>query len=222
MHTIAVIDDNGQAAEAVGYTLEDAGFTPWIFPGTAETAEAAAIKIQENADAAICDHRLSPLGLANFDGAELAAILIEKQIPAVLISQFVSQDYDVSIRRWRAKVPSLICRDEFRAETIKDALELCRREISGEIFPERRKHRTLLRIADIQNEANEQVIDAILPAWNRQRAVRFPLTMVPKKHHHLVQKGQYLIAYVNLGALRPEDLFLEEFEPPLPLDETFA
>lgn len=220
MKTIAVIDDNAQAAEAVGYAVEDAGFTPWIFPGTAGTVAFAADKIRENADAAICDHRLSPLGFANFDGAELAAALIDKKIPTVLISQFVNQDYDVSIRRWRARVPSLLCRDECSAETIKDALELCRREISGEVFAERRRHRTLVRIADIQNEGGEMVIDAILPAWNRQRAVRFPLSIVASPLHHLVKEGEYLIAYVNLGALNPEDLFLEEFEQPISLDES--
>lgn len=222
MTTIAIVDDNAQAAEAVRYAVEDAGFTPWIFPGKGGTVENAVIRIKENAQAAICDHRLSTLGFANFDGAELAARLIGDNIPAILISQFVNQDYDVSIRRWRAKVPSLISRDECRPETIKDALELCRREMNGEIVSGRRKHRTLVRIADIQNEAGEQVIDAILPAWNRLRAVRFPATLIPSQLHALLAKGEYLIAYVNLAAARPEDLFFEGFEKPLPLDESSA
>jgi DNA-binding NarL/FixJ family response regulator len=222
MTTVAIIDDDTQAANAVRYNVEDAGFTPWMFPGRAETLDGALNQIKENAQAAICDHRLSPLGLANFDGAELAARLIADQIPAVLISQFVNQDYDVSIRRWRAKIPSLLSRDECRPETIKDALELCRREISGEIFAGRRKHRTLLRIADMQTEGNEEVIDAILPAWNRQRAVRFPAILIPSHLRRHLENGVYLIAYVNLAATRPEDLFLESFEQPSPLDENSA
>jgi CheY-like chemotaxis protein len=220
METIAIVDDNAQAAEAVGYAVEDAGFTPWIFPGKGGTVENAVSKIKENAQAAICDHRLSTLGFANFDGAELAARLISNNIPAVLISQFVDLDYGVSIRRWRAKCPSLLTRDECRPETIKDALELCRREMRGEIVSGRRKHRTLVRIADKQNEGDEQVIDAILPAWNRLRAVRFPVTLIPSELHVLLEKGEYLIAYVNLAATRPEDLFFEGFEKPLPLDES--
>jgi hypothetical protein len=219
MNTVAIIDDNEQTAEAVCYTVEDAGFTPWIFPGKGGTVESAVTIIKNHAQAAICDHRLSPLGFANYDGAELAARLISEKIPAILISQFVNQDYDVSIRRWRAQVPSLLSRDECRPETIKDALELCRREISGEIVPGRRKHRTLLRIADTQTEGGEPVIDAILPAWNRLRAVRFPVTLVPPELHSLLKKGEYLIAYVNLAATRPEDLFFEGFEKTLPLDE---
>jgi hypothetical protein len=134
----------------------------------------------------------------------------------------VNQDYDVSIRLWRAKVPSVLSRDECRPETIKDALELCRREMSGEIVTGRRKHRTLVRIADMQNEADQEVIDGILPAWNRQQAVRFPITLVPMRLRHYLKKGAYLIAYVNLAATRPEDLFFEGFEKPLPLDESEA
>jgi hypothetical protein len=222
MTTVAIVDDNAQAAEAVRYAVEDAGFTPWMFTGKSRSVGWAVKKIKENAQAAICDHRLSTLGLANFDGAELAARLISGKIPAVLISQFVNQDYDVSIRRWRAKVPSLLSRDECRPETIKDALELCRREISGEIVPGRRKHRTLVRIADLQQEAGQQVVDAILPAWNRQRAVRFQATLVPSRLSRYLKKGQYLIAYVNLAAKQPEDLFFERFEKPIPLDESSA
>ena len=48
MTTIAVVDDNAQAAEAVGYTLEDAGFKPWIFHGKGGTVESAVGKIKEN------------------------------------------------------------------------------------------------------------------------------------------------------------------------------
>ncbi len=219
MTTIAIVDDNAQAAEVVRYAVEDAGFNPWIFPDKGQTVEWVARKIKDNAQAAICDHRLSPLGFANFDGAELAARLIRDDIPAVLISQFVSQDYDVSIRRWRALVPSLLSRDECRPETIRDALELCRREMSGEVRAGRRKHRTLLRIADKQNEGGEEVIDAILPAWNRLQAVRFPVTLIPPDLHDRLEKGAYLIAYVNLAATRPEDLFLKDFEAPRTLDE---
>jgi hypothetical protein len=222
MKTIAIVDDNAQAAQVVSYHVEDAGFIPWHFPGKGGTVENAVKKIKDNAEAAICDHRLSTLGFASFDGAELAARLIVENIPAVILSQFVDLDYGVSIRRWRANCPSLLTRDECRPETIKDALELCRREMNGEIVSGRRKHRTLVRIVDKQNEGEEQVIDAILPAWNRLRAVRFPATLVPVDLHPLLEKGEYLIAYVNLAATRPQDLFFRDFEKPLPLDESSA
>ena len=113
----------------------------------------------------------------------------------------------------------MLSRDDCRAETLKDALELCRREIQGEIVSERRKHRTLLRVMDTQTEGGETVIDAIIPAWNRNVAVRFPSGIVPPQLHSQLEKGAYLIAYINLAATRSEDLYLRDFEAPSPLDE---
>ncbi len=150
------------------------------------------------------------------------ARLIHNKLPAVLISQFINQDYDVSIRHWRAKLPSVLSRDEFRADTLTAGLEQCRKEIAGEVTPDRRPHRVLFQIADIQNEANQRVVDAIIPSWSRQAAVRFPVAIVPKRLQSSLKKGKYMIAQVNLGARRPEDLFFDRFEKvPTPRDALF-
>src|SRR6185295_6492974 len=101
------------------------------------------------------------------------------KFPAILISQFVDQDYDVSIRHWRARLPSVLSRDEFRADTFAAGLEICRKEIRGELTPQRRRHRVLIKVVDIQNEANQKVVDAIIPSWSRKTAVRFPFAIVP-------------------------------------------
>ena len=178
--------------------------------------------ILRGAEAAVCDHRLRPQGFAKFDGAELVAFLISKSLPAILISQFVDQDYDVSIRHWRAKLPSVLSRDEFRADTFAAALEICRKEIRGVLTPQRRRHRVLIRIVDIQNEANQRVVDAIIPAWSRKTAVRFPFAIVPLRLRARLKKNGYLIAQVNLGTNRPEDLFFDKFEkPPTPKNALF-
>jgi hypothetical protein len=83
--TVAIIDDNEQAAQIVCYAVEDAGFTPWMFTGPAQSVDATVTKIKANAQAAICDHRLRPLGLANFDGAELAARLVSERLVEIRI-----------------------------------------------------------------------------------------------------------------------------------------
>jgi hypothetical protein len=140
----------------------------------------------------------------------------------VLISQFVDQDYDVSIRHWRAMLPSVLSRDEFRAETFKAALDVCRNEIQGVFTPQRRRHRVLLRVVDIQNEANQRVIDAIIPAWSNKTAVRFPFAIVPKRLQTRVLNKGLVIAQVNLGANRPEELYFDKFEaPPKPKNALF-
>ena len=227
---VAIIDDDPSAAKVTQMVVEDAGLQPWLVerdPSLQRVNKDRAMKviartILRDAEAAICDHRLRPQGFARFDGAELVAFLINEQFPAVLISQFVDQDYDVSIRHWRAKLPSVITRDEFRADTLLAALEMCRAEIRGEVTPQRRGHRVLIKIVDIQNEANQRVVDAIVPPWSSKTAVRFPASIVPPRLHPRLKKNSYLIAQVNLGANQPEDLFFDKFEiPPTPKNALF-
>ena len=84
------------------------------------------------------------------------------------------------------------------------------------------RHRVLIQIVDIQNEANQKVVDAIIPAWSRKTAVRFPFAIVPSRLHARLKTNGYLIAQVNLGAIRPEDLFFTKFEkPPAPKNALF-
>jgi len=227
---VAIIDDNPRDAVATQLTVEDAELTPWLVErdpaiqrfGKETGMKRIARRILERAEAAVCDHRLRPGGFAPFDGAELVAFLISKSLPAILISQFVDQDYDVSIRHWRAMLPSVLSRDEFRVDTFKAALEVCRNEIRGIFTPQRRRHRVLIRVVDIQNEANQKVVDAIIPSWSRKTAVRFPSVIVPQRLHQRLVINGYLIAQVNLGANRPEDLFFDKFEkPPTPKNALF-
>jgi hypothetical protein len=228
--SVAIIDDSPSDAKVTQMTVEDAELTPWLVehdPMIQHLSKETAIKriakrILAGAEAAVCDHRLRHGGFAPFDGAELAAFLIRKSLPAILISQFVDQDYDVSIRRWRAMLPSVLSRDEFQVDTFKAALDVCRKEIQGIFTPQRRRHRVLIRVVDIQNEANQRVVDAIIPSWSRQTAVRFPFVIVPARLHERLVIGGYLIAQVNLGANRSEDLFFDKFEkPPTPKNALF-
>ncbi len=220
---LVIVDDDENAAKAICFTIEDAGYTPWIFQERGLTLCEIVQRILENAVAAVCDHRLRPLGFASFDGAELAAELMKHKFPVVLISQFVSQDYDVSIRQWRAALPSVLTRDQFRAETLNEALDKCRKEINGEINLDRRAHRALIRVADIQTEGNKRVIDAIVPSWNRSKALRFPCDLMPIELQEGVKQGDYLIAKMNLGSPLAEDIFFSDFEKaPTPRDEIFT
>jgi len=227
---VAIIDDDSKAAQVTRMTVEDADLETFILgrdPRIHEVAKDAGIRIisqtiLDSADAVVCDHRLRPGGFAPFDGAELVAALIGKGVPAILISQFVDQDYDVSIRHWRVMLPSVLSRDSFGVDTFKEGLAVCKNEIGGIFTPQRRRHRVLVRVVDIQSEASEPVIDAIIPAWSNNSAVRFPFAIVPYELQGSLLIGAYLIAQVNLGADRPEDLYFDKFEnPPTPNDAIF-
>lgn len=227
---VAIIDDDPKAAQVTRMTVEDANLESFIIERDPrihvvekrQGIDMVADNIIKNADAAVCDHRLRPGGFAPFVGAELVAALIGRRFPAILISQFVDQDYDVSIRHWRAMLPSVLSRDEFGVDSFTEGLENCKNEILGIFTPQRRRHRVLLRVVDIQNEAHEPVVDAIVPAWSNKSAIRFPSAIVPAELHKFLTSGAHLIAQVNLGARRPEDLYFDSFEiPPIPNDAIF-
>lgn len=131
---IAIVDDDINDAETAKLELSDDGFEGVVISGDHHFYEPEQLAeiIESQADAAICDHRLRPGGLADFDGAELAATLFERKIPAVLITQYY-MDSDVSIRRWRRKVPVLMRRADIDPVRVKRGLSRCRAEI-GETY----------------------------------------------------------------------------------------
>ena len=63
---IAIIDDEQQARETLAETLELVGFETFIVEESFSEVNDLADYIQSNAQAAICDHRLSDRGLAPF------------------------------------------------------------------------------------------------------------------------------------------------------------
>src|SRR5439155_17163038 len=97
-----------------------------------QSIEELAAFIKAEAQAALCAHRLANYGLARFYGAKLVAFLYDLKVPALLISRYAHIDDDVSIRKWRDKVPVLLDSDEAHAESIKRGLEKCRAELHGD------------------------------------------------------------------------------------------
>ena len=124
--------------------------------------------IKQNASGALCDHRLAFGSYASFQGAELVAFLYDIGFPALLVTQYSEIDADVSIRKWRKKIPTLISREEMSAEFIKIGFEKCLSELRGTKNTERIAHRTLLRVTGREYELGEEVVDVVIPGWNPQ------------------------------------------------------
>ena len=126
---VALVDDDPTAAATMRVLLEDAGYEPIGVEPPLVSIHDAITQIKGMAGAAICDHRLSPRGLASFNGAELVAQLYEGSFPAVLISQYLENDQNVSIRKYRSKIPILLARDELGPGQLADAIRFCTDEI---------------------------------------------------------------------------------------------
>jgi hypothetical protein len=223
---IAIIDDDKTEAELAELEAEDAGFKPFIVGGGPyRKVEDLITLISSKAEAALCDHRLGHSGFANFSGANLVARLYDLRIPAILISQYADMDNGISIRACRDKIPVVLNRDETDASSIARGIECCVNELRGQTASTRKPHRTLLRIEDIGQESGKKVIDVIIPSWNPHRAVRLPVSLLPKSfgRSHL-KRGSRLFAQINIGAEKASELYFKDFEiaPELDSDDELA
>lgn len=208
---IAIVDDEPDDAETAKLELSNDGFDSVIISGDHHfyRPEELANVIESQADVAICDHRLRPGGLADFDGAELAATLFERNIPALLITQYY-MDSDVSIRRWRRKVPVLMKRAEVDPLKVREGLSRCRAEIGGHPPKDRKPYEALVHVDEVRKESGENVIDVMVSNWDPHQAVRLPISLVPSNLRQSISSGVWLLATVNVGAERPEDLYFED------------
>lgn len=211
---IAIVDDDKTLAKATAWDIEEAGYEPFLLvDGYFTDVNSLASLIVENAQGAVCDHRLSNSRLANFYGAELVAALYERKLPSLLITQYIEMDTSLSIRKWRRKIPVLLSRDEADASSIAKGIEDCRLELCGDIPSSRKPHRTIVRITNIDEESNERVVDAFVPGWNPHMAVRFPASLIPEEiRDDALKPGVRLFAHVNIGAEKSDDLYFDKFE----------
>ena len=215
---VALVDDDPAEREAVGVQLEDAGFEPILVENLDLTVSSAVDQLRGMAAAAVCDHLLSRRGLANFTGAELVAGLYDHHFPAVLLSGYLQDDQDVSIRRFRDKIPVLLSRKETNSNRLKDGISTCRGEIGGDVSPERIGLRSLIRVVGRTFENDEDNVSVIVPAWSQDRIVRLPTALLGEFAAMLPERGEvlpslYLIGTVNIGAQTAGDLYFNHFEP---------
>ncbi|HEY9862999.1 MAG TPA: hypothetical protein V6D21_02350 [Candidatus Obscuribacterales bacterium] len=211
--TIAIVDDDPELAEITGWDIEEAGYKPFLLDNRHfHNVNELVSLIRENAQGAVCDHRLSNSGFANFYGAELVAALYDLRFPSVLITQYTKIDTSFSIRKWRHKIPILLSREDANASSIAKGIEDCTLELSGKIPSTRKSYRTIVRVTSIDEESHESVVDAFVPGWNPHEAVRFPASLVPENLRDALQPNVRLFAHVNIGAEKPDDLYFEKFE----------
>ena len=218
---VAVIDDIEEQAETTAGIAEEASLVPTII-SEADAGFQCPRQLFEfvkanNCTAVICDHRLTPRGFASFTGAEFAANAYVKSMPALLLSTFSAIDGDTSIKLYRARIPSLISRNDLEPRKIIDGLQRSARELAGHIPSDRVLWRTLVRIEGISIEGETPVAEAIVHTWKPGLAIRYPLALIedePIRQHLMINNSWpvRLFAEVNVGCTDAIDLFLRSFE----------
>jgi hypothetical protein len=210
--TVAVLDDKRQEAELMCDVVETAGMRPCIIEGRFRKIKDVLKRHEKTPfDLAICDQRLKHGKYAAFDGAELVYDLIRIGVPAILVSQFVGQDLDTSIRMWRHGIPVVLTRDEADSNGIVNGFRVCAAEMDGIRLLERKPVRCLIEVLDKRPEGKGSVLDVLVTQWQHSDAVSFPVSMLPSKLRKDTKIGTLLIADVNVGARRSMDLFFQNF-----------
>jgi len=167
--------------------------------------------VTTKADAAILEHHLKSGNYANFTGAEAVARLCRQYFPSLLVTAWANADID-NIRPFRRHIPVLISSPDVNPETITLGLKQCLNEFEKQYAPDRRPWRTLVRIEEVNRNTEKPMVYAVVPGWDPDEVVRFPLVIFPQEQQQTVVPGTRFFAKVNIGAAHPDELYFEEFE----------
>ena len=95
--------------------------------------------------------------------------------------------------------------------------------------PEKRLYGTLIRVEDVRNEGDDNIVDTVIMGWGGgypNQIIHFPFTLVPQELRVKVSRESYLLAKVNIGAREEKDLVFEDIklapEPRQELRDRFA
>jgi len=98
---------------------------------------------------------------------------------------------------------------------LESALLSADREVRENNPPQERiPYRTIMTVQRIETLRSSKVVKVMMSQWDSAQEVGFPLDLVPKKLQAVVKPGSMLIAEVNIGAARQEDLYFDKFELP--------
>ena len=204
---IAIIDDNSDARDSMGECIEDADMEPVFEPPGRDTIEQYVQRIMNSSDAAIFDHHLRPGNYADFDGAEAVAYAYSLNFPALLVTIYAGTDIK-EIRPLRRKIPVLIPGLDPEIDIIKKGIKQCLDEFSDQYLPERKPHRTMVRITEVYDES----LNVIIPAWDHRISISIPKKLIPDELSKYIDAGARFIAHVNIGATGSDQIYFENFQ----------
>jgi CheY-like chemotaxis protein len=208
--SVAVVDDNKDGRDTLSDDLSYAHFNPIPLAGPFADLPALMQDLYGKVDAAVLDHHLNTRNYAGCTGAEAAEHLYKKKVPAVVVTSW--SDADIGhIRQHRRWVPSLLARDAADPDAISRGFEQCILEFNDSFLQTRKPWRTLVRIEEVRDK--EGLVYCVVPAWNSDRVVSFPLQQIPGDLKDKIGYDVRLLAQVNIGAEHQDELYFDEFAP---------
>ena len=208
--SVFLIDDDPEVRRSYEYQVEDLGIKPVAVDGPIEDLES--LVGSEEADAAICDHHLTPNGYSPVNGVHIVARWYDLKFPSILCTK-VDNTID-QIRPFRRQVPVLLEDiSELTPDALVKGLETCIGEFEGHFSTTRRGWRTLVRVVDVDTVSTVKVLYVVVPAWDSRRELRLLFDKLPDTVRDVVPRQERLHAVVNIGAENSNDLYFDEWEP---------
>lgn len=210
---IAIADDNPNSLDQKSHVVQMAGYEPLLLRGRYWVVKDLLDELErENAEALVCDHKLSEGNYASFEGVEVVAALFDSTTPALLVTDYVDSDLD-SIQKYRRKVPVLIRGGRFTHNAVKQGLEAWREEVIEHNIPlHRRPRRAVVMIDEIHEGTKWRTLTVFVPRWREHEAILLSEELIPERLRGSLRKGTVLTAKVNTDAEQREDLFFEDFK----------
>ena len=128
-----------------------------------------------------------------------------------LLTAWTFADID-NIRPFRQHIPVLLSRGEAQPETITQGFKQCLSEFEQQYASNRKPWRTLVRIEEVHNNAKKSMVYVVIPGWDPDEMVRFPLVIFPQELRQMVVPGTRFLAKVNIGAANHDGLYFKDFE----------
>ena len=206
---VLIVDDDPNAREGFGYSIEDLGLEPVFEGGPIEDVASFLGSLPERADAILCDFNLRLHAYAKMDGDTLTAECYKAGIPGLLCTGFTDVDTMLNKRHLRY-IPSLLRKSDPSPDEIAISYENCIRELRGEFHQTRKPYRTLVRVVDIDDEG--RYFHVVLPGWDPKKKIRLYKKDLPLGVQQLAAPGARLHAQVNIGAQSFEMLYFDDWE----------
>ena len=208
LNKVCLVDDDPSVRRTYEFPIEELDVEPVAAEGPLGELDVFIRSVE--ADAAVCDHHLTPNAYSTFNGAALVARWYDMQFPAILCTN-VENAID-QIRPHRRRIPVLI-QGELSPDAVRHGFEVCFAEFAGHFSQARRGWRTLVRVVDVQVGEGLASVYVVVPGWDPSKKIRLLLNELPPDVQQVVGRQDRLHARINIGADSHEDLFFEHWEP---------
>ncbi len=198
-----IIDDDEGARSSYVETFYNSRFETVSQGGVEDVEQFLALSIGPT-DAIISDHQLTKRSYFPINGAEVVSKCYERRIPSVLVTKYDKTQMS-EIRRFRQKIPVIINPSDFDEDVVYNGLEVCIKEFSGQIRPDRKLWRALARV----DSTDESHIYIVIPNWDPTEVISIPREELPVEIQSLIEIDKRLHVHANLDCETINDLYFD-------------